>query len=183
NVYTTPASAEQKPLSAYTCTRVRSTGRPIRCADCTLPPIAYTVRPKRVFAASSAPTATTSRAMSAPAEIEVRPPSGMRRLATATWNAWSMPIESTLTSVAAPRAEPGAQHRHRADRRQRMPAVVLDEAGQQHGAEGDHRAHRQVDAAGQDHEGHADRDDQQEAVVDQQVEEHLRAQETVVQHA
>ncbi len=43
--------------------------------------------------------------------------------------------------------------------------------------ERDHRADRQVDAAGQDHEGHADADDAQEGVVDQQVEEHLRREE------
>ena len=47
-----PAKAEQKPLKMYTSIFVRSTGRPMRRADCSflpsLPPIAYKVRPKRV---------------------------------------------------------------------------------------------------------------------------------------
>ena len=37
---TTPASAAQKLLIAYTATLVRATGRPIRMADCSLPPTA-----------------------------------------------------------------------------------------------------------------------------------------------
>ena len=41
-------SAEQKPLIVYTAIFVRPTGRPISSADCSLPPIAYTLRPKRV---------------------------------------------------------------------------------------------------------------------------------------
>jgi hypothetical protein len=43
-----PASAEQNPLIVCTSTLVDSTGKPINRADCSFPPIAYTVRPKRV---------------------------------------------------------------------------------------------------------------------------------------
>ena len=43
-----PARAEQKPLIAYTAIFVRPTGRPISFALASFPPMAYTLRPKRV---------------------------------------------------------------------------------------------------------------------------------------
>jgi hypothetical protein len=52
--------------------------------------------------------------------------------------------------------------------------------GQHHGRQRHDRAHREVDAAGQDHEGHADRHHQQEGVVDQQVQQHLAGEEAAV---
>ena len=42
------AQAAATPLTTYTRTLVRATSRPISRADCSSPPMAYTVRPKRV---------------------------------------------------------------------------------------------------------------------------------------
>ncbi len=79
-------------------------------------------------------------------------------------------------------AEGGAHGEHERDHDRRAPAVLLDQRGRHHGGECDHRAHRKIDAAGEDHEGHADGDDDQEGVVDQQVEEDLGREEAVVEH-
>src|SRR5690606_40276888 len=60
--------------------------------------MAYTVRPKRVEPARTTPATTTAIASSAATDNEAPPPSGTRMLASSTWKAWLMPIESTLTS-------------------------------------------------------------------------------------
>ena len=75
------------------------------------------------------------------------------------------------------RAEHRADRQHQRNARPGSTVLLLDQRGRDHRRQRDHRAHRQVDAAGQDHEGHADRDDAQERVVDQQVQEHLRREE------
>src|SRR5438309_9256453 len=62
---TMPARAEHSPLNAYADTLVRDTGSPINVADCSLFPIAYSVRPKRVNANTN--NATTS--MSGPTSV------------------------------------------------------------------------------------------------------------------
>ena len=49
------------------------------------------------------------------------------------------------------------------------PLRRLQQPGRDGGGEREHRADRKVDAARQDHEVHAHRDDEQEGVVDQQV--------------
>jgi hypothetical protein len=85
-----------------------------------------------------------------------------------------------LDQHAHQRAEGGAHHQHARDDQPGIPLHALDAPRAQHRGQGDHRAHRQVDATGQDHEGHADRDDAEEGVVDQQVEHHLRGEEAVV---
>ncbi|KAH0439829.1 hypothetical protein KCU90_g3008, partial [Aureobasidium melanogenum] len=53
----------------------------------------------------------------------------------------------------------------------------FDDGGQRH-----HRAHRQIDPTGHDHECHADCDNQQEGVIDQQVEQHLPREKAGVHH-
>ena len=49
-----------------------------------------------------------------------------------------------------------------------MPSRSIDSADE-HRGEADHRADREVDAAGDDDEGHADRDDAEEGVVGEQI--------------
>ncbi len=102
-VYSTPPSAAQKPLSAYTPTMVGTTGSPISTADCSLPPMAYTVRPNWVERATSVATATTTRAARAPADSDAWP-SGTRTPASHAWKPLFMPIDSVLMSMATPRA-------------------------------------------------------------------------------
>ena len=53
-----------------------------------------------------------------------------------------------------------------------IETVFLDRDGQEHAREGDDRADREIDAAGQDHEGHADRDDAEEGIVGQKIADH-----------
>ena len=84
-----------------------------------------------------------------------------------------------LDQEALQRAERRAEHQHQRHGGVGIPARVEQRRGD-HRRQRDDRAHRQVDAARQDHEGHAHRDDAQEGVVDEQVEEHLRRQEPVV---
>jgi hypothetical protein len=50
-----------------------------------------------------------------------------------------------------------------------MNAGVLQDDGKEDAGEGDDRADRQVDAARDDHEGHADRGDAEEGVVGQRL--------------
>ena len=59
----------------------------------------------------------------------------------------------------------------------------LQQARRDHAAEGHDRADREVDAARQDDERHADREHDQVGVVDEQVEEHLPREEAAVAHA
>src|SRR5471032_1334219 len=59
---------------------------------------------------------------------------------------------------------------------------MLGEYGAQNGRQRDDRTHRQVDAARHDHERHADRDDKQERVVDEQAEQYLQREESGVHH-
>src|SRR5690606_28149015 len=54
----------------------------------------------------------------------------------------------------------------------RVEAVLLDGDGKEHAREGDDGPHGEVDAAGQDDEGHADRHDAEEGVVGEQVDDH-----------
>ena len=68
----------------------------------------------------------------------------------------AMPI-SSISSDHERRVHPAPQQRGGGDR------------GERH-----HAADRKVDPAGEDDEGHPDRADQQEGVVAEQVEEHLR---------
>ena len=56
-------------------------------------------------------------------------------------------------------------------------------AGGDHGGQRDHRADAQVDAAGEDHEGHPHGEHDQEGVVHEQVQEDLRGGEALVAHA
>jgi hypothetical protein len=51
-----------------------------------------------------------------------------------------------------------------------LSPTFFQHVGRKDGREGDHGAHREIDAAGENDEGHADRRDQQKGVVDQQVE-------------
>ncbi|MCY1236244.1 hypothetical protein D9M72_488900 [compost metagenome] len=64
----------------------------------------------------------------------------------------------------------------------RMDGGSLQHHGQEHTGEGDDGADRQVDAAGQDHEGHADGGDAEEGVVGQKVADHPRRQDVGVLH-
>ncbi len=95
-MHTTPASAEQNPLKAYTLICVAATGSPISRAEASLPPSAYTQRPKRVQCASHMPSATVTSAISAPIDSEAPAPIGTRNWAMATYSASSIGIESTL---------------------------------------------------------------------------------------
>jgi hypothetical protein len=57
---------------------------------------------------------------------------------------------------------------------------MLQQPGRDHRRQREHGTDGQVDPARQDHEAHADRDHEQERVVDQQVEDHLQRQEARV---
>ncbi len=87
-----------------------------------------------------------------------------------------------LDQEAHERAEARAHQQHHGHGRRRAPAVALHQRGEHHGGERHHGAHGQVDAAREDDEGHAHRDDDEEGVVDQQVEEHLGREKARVAH-
>ena len=59
---------------------------------------------------------------------------------------------------------------------------LLGEHGAQNSGQRDDRADRQVDAARHDHKRHADGDDQQERVIDEQPEQNLKREEAGVHH-
>ena len=61
--------------------------------------------------------------------------------------------------------------------RERMDAGALQHDGEENAGEGDDRADRQVDAARQDNEGHADGGDAKEGVVGQKIADHARGQD------
>ncbi len=46
--------------------------------------------------------------------------------------------------------------------------------GEEDAGKGDHRPHRQIDPAGEDHEGHAHGDDPEEGVIRQDIADHPR---------
>ncbi len=79
------------------------------------------------------------------------------------------------------RAKQQSEREHQGGGRERMPPGDI-EIGDHDADEADHRADRQVDAAGQDDEGRADRRGDDEGVVGEDVAEHLRRQEIVVEH-
>ncbi len=78
------------------------------------------------------------------------------------------------------RAEQQAEAQHHRGRDERMPSDDV-EIGDHDADEADHRADRQVDAAGKDDEGRADRGDDDEGVVGEDVAEDQRRQEIVVE--
>ena len=57
---------------------VRRTGRPISTAECSLPPIAYTARPKGVQCAMNTAASSTATAITALIDTEASPHIGMR---------------------------------------------------------------------------------------------------------
>src|SRR5206468_1827141 len=67
------------------------------------------------------------------------------------------------------RAEGGAQQQDCGEGSERRHTKTLDRQRDEHGGEADHRADRQVDAPGNDHEGHAGGDDPEKGVVGQQI--------------
>ena len=58
-----------------------------------------------------------------------------------------------------------------------MDGGVLQDDGEENAGEGDDRADRQVDAARQDDEGHADGGDAEKGVVGQKIADHARRQD------
>ena len=70
------------------------------------------------------------------------------------------------------RAEGRAEAQDRDEGERAAACRALDRQRDEHGGEADHRADRQVDAAGNDHEGHAGRDDAEKGVVGQQIGDH-----------
>ena len=80
------------------------------------------------------------------------------------------------------RAEPQAECEHQPARGERMPADHV-EIGHHDADEADHRADRQIDAAGDDDEGGADGGDDDEGVVGEDVAQHQRRDEVVVEQA
>ena len=60
---------------------VRRTGSPISTAECSLPPTAYTLRPKGVQCAMKAATSSTPSAIKAPSEIDMDSPNVQRHWA------------------------------------------------------------------------------------------------------
>ena len=60
---------------------------------------------------------------------------------------------------------------------ERMDAGALQHDGEENAGKGDDRADRQVDAAGQDDEGHADGGDAEKGIVGQKIADHARRQD------
>ena len=86
-----------------------------------------------------------------------------------------------ISPCSAAEREPERQH-HRG-RDERMPAGEI-EIGEHHADESDHRADREVDAAGQNDEGRADRRGDDEGVVGEDVAENQsRREEVIVEEA
>ena len=75
-----------------------------------------------------------------------------------------------IAPIAAPKAAQSSEDRDEGD--QRRHAAALDRERDEHGGEADHRADRQIDAAGDDDEGHAGRDDAEKGVVGEQIGDH-----------
>ena len=82
-----------------------------------------------------------------------------------------------ISPTSRPRVEVAT--RITSDHGGRAPARLQQPRGDDRGQRHD-RAHREVDAAGDDHEAHADREDDQVGVVDQQVQQHLAGEESPV---
>src|SRR6202011_1838286 len=76
-------------------------------------------------------------------------------------------------------AERGAEQEGQGDHEGGTHAVAVEQRRREHGGERDHRAHREVDSAGEDDEGHADGGDGQERIVDEEVQEDLEREEAV----
>jgi hypothetical protein len=62
------------------------------------------------------------------------------------------------------------EDRNKGDKRRHAPA--LDRERDEDSGEADHRADGKVDAAGDDHEGHADRDDAEKGVIGEEIADH-----------
>ena len=77
-------------------------------------------------------------------------------------------------------AEENAEAQHQAARQERMPSDHV-EIGHRHADEADHRSDRQIDAAGENDEGRADRSRDDEGVVGQDVAENQGRKKILVQ--
>jgi hypothetical protein len=80
------------------------------------------------------------------------------------------------------RAVQRAEQQHDRHDRPHRPMQPLGADRAQDGCQRNDGADRQIDAARHDHEGHPDRDDQQERVVDQQPGQHLHGEEARIHH-
>ena len=78
-------------------------------------------------------------------------------------------------------AEQKAEAQHHSTRNKRMPAHHV-EVRHHHAHETDHRSDRQVDAAGENDEGRADRGDDDESVVGQDIAEYQSRQKILVEN-
>ena len=72
------------------------------------------------------------------------------------------------------RAEQRGDHKDKREGGQRMDAGILQENGEENTGESDDRADGQVNAAGQDHEGHANGGNAQKGIVGQQIADDTR---------
>ena len=104
-------------------------------------------------------------------------PRSMNRPASVMMKGW-ISQKSMMKPWKAPNSQ--AERQHHRGRCERMPARRV-EIRHDDADEADHRADRKIDAARQDHEGRADRGDDDEGVVGEHVAEHLRREEVVVE--
>ena len=75
-------------------------------------------------------------------------------------------------------ADRGAQRQSRQDDDwQRIPLPVVEQHGGDHAAEAENHAHREIDAAGEDDEGHPNRDDAKHRRLEEDVPDVRHSQE------
>ena len=80
------------------------------------------------------------------------------------------------------RAEEEAKREHQSTRHERMPSDHV-EIGHRYPDEADHRSNREIDAAGENDKGRADRSGDDEGVVGEDVAENQRREEILVQES
>ena len=79
-----------------------------------------------------------------------------------------------INKQAHKRAKGAAHHQHQRKRHQRRNPPETDRFSEKYAGKGDHRPDRQIDPAGEDHEGHADGDDPKKGIVGQDIADHPR---------